>query len=470
MSVNVPFQFQKEHIPYLIRKNPAVWAVASGLKIPHPTRGTIPLDLYDYQVAYLSDRSRFKAILKARQVGMSLTMALEALHTAIWNESATVLLVSRNERQALNLLRYCKEMLRSVPKEQYGGRLATANQTEMEFLNGARIMSETAAEGTGRGFAGSLVIFDEAAWAQYAERIYQSILPAISQGGRISILSTPNGRGGIGSFFFKLFATSLGDAYTKHRIPWYRCKPYNPDGYREKDPVRAREIGEQSEWYRVTRPAFSDAQWSEEYDCDFLTSGNPFFQDAFIDRMALDWKGFRPPVEGQRYLKAFDIGRRNDPTVALVADITDFSENGSIPADIVWYERRLNMPYDAIVERIMTVHKLFPGDSYIESNGPGDPVLDMLNAKRPSGTGQFIGYWTTKTRKEQALDAFKLLLEKNLFSCGVQQLMDEMRIYVLEQDKELVQDSIMAASILARQLVTRRITGGWIIGDYVHGV
>ena len=103
------------------------------------------------------------------------------------------------------------------------------------------------------------------------------------------------------------------------------------------------------------------------HNCDFLTSGNPYFQDAYVDRMALGWKGFRPPVEGQRYLKAFDIGRRNDPTVALVADITDFSENGSIPADIVWYERRLNMPYDAIVERIMTVHKLFPGDSHIES-------------------------------------------------------------------------------------------------------
>jgi hypothetical protein len=76
------------------------------------------------------------------------------------------------------------------------------------------------------------------------------------------------------------------------------------------------------------------------------------------------------------------------------------------------------------------------------------------------------GYHMTKNRKIQALDALKLLQEHQLIKCGVDDLLHQCRIYT-EDDDDIRQDCVMAAAILARQVVTPGPKGGWMIGSRV---
>ena len=162
--------------------------------------GRIRFSPYDYQRAFLMDKSNRRIILKARQVGYSQVFALDALYTAIHRPESTILLVSRSQDLAVNLLRYCYQAyngLKNAPN------LIIENAGEAGFDNGSRIKSIPANRSTGRGFAATDVYLDEFAYAAYADDIYQSVSPTISQGGRMTIASTPNG---IGNMFHRVIS------------------------------------------------------------------------------------------------------------------------------------------------------------------------------------------------------------------------------------------------------------------------
>lgn len=123
-----------------IAANPLLWLSTARPRILHPTRGYLRLDLpYRYQAAILIDRAPARCILKARQIGVSQIIALEALHTILYRPGATVLIVSRNLEAATNVLRYIKTALATpgLPAPEI-----TKNQeTHLALANGASVLS-----------------------------------------------------------------------------------------------------------------------------------------------------------------------------------------------------------------------------------------------------------------------------------------------------------------------------------------
>ena len=115
--------------------NPLAWATANA-QIVHPKRGRIAFAPYAYQREFLEHYAApRRIILKARQVGYSQVFALEALYSAITQREQTILLVSRSQEMAVNLLRYCYlsfNNLRDAPE------LVKSNESEMGFDNGAK--------------------------------------------------------------------------------------------------------------------------------------------------------------------------------------------------------------------------------------------------------------------------------------------------------------------------------------------
>src|SRR6266550_9182789 len=75
--------------------------------IVHPIRGRIRFMARDYQRDFWNDKSRFRIICKARQIGMSQAVGAEVVDKAM-KRQRTILLISRNEDQAIQLLNYCK--------------------------------------------------------------------------------------------------------------------------------------------------------------------------------------------------------------------------------------------------------------------------------------------------------------------------------------------------------------------------
>lgn len=380
---------------------------------------------YPYQREFLTSTARRRLIVKARQIGFSQTFALEALHTAIHKAESTILLVSRSQDMAINLLRYCYQAhgnLRHAPG------LVKQNESELGIDNGSRIKSIPANRSTGRGFAATDVYLDEFAYADYAHDIYQSIGPAISQGGRLTIGSTPNGPGNL---FHDLYMA--GDGFARFTVPWHHCPAYYTDAERAAGvPL------ESSAWYLQERPKYTAAQWAAEYECDFAGSGMGLFRVEDIDiaaRGAPTTQPAIPAVPGREYTTTVDVGRRRDATVINTFDVT------VLPYTRVAFERLERVNYPLIQQAIEARARAYPGALYVESNGVGDPVIENLNVYAEP-------FVTTAKSKVQALQSLQLLFEHHEIKAAWD-ARERTALINCAWDEDHTPDEVMSLAILA---------------------
>ncbi len=114
-----------------------------------------------WQAEFLQSKSKRILALCARQTGKSTVCAVRALHAALFNAKALVLLVSPSLRQSSEIFRKVLDFYRPV-----ASLAATVNESvlKIEFANASRIISLPGAENTTRGFsAASLIVVDEGA-------------------------------------------------------------------------------------------------------------------------------------------------------------------------------------------------------------------------------------------------------------------------------------------------------------------
>lgn len=359
------------------------WA-SSQAQIVHPVEGRINFTPYDYQRLFLMDKSLRRIILKARQIGYSQAFALDALYTAIHRPESTILLVSRSQDLAVNLLRYCYQAyngLKDAPS------LITENAGEAGFDNGSRIKSIPANRSTGRGFAATDVYLDEFAYAAYADDIYQSVSPTISQGGRMTIASTPNG---IGNMFHRLWMS--GD-FSRHKIDWRQCPRYwTPEEKAQGIPA------EQSAWYKANRPNYTEQSWASEYECDFIKSGGSVFRDVTKCATATEQEAGIP---GHQYVIGGDWGRTNDATVYIVLDITI--------REVAHMTRLLDTDFASQRNILKALSQRFNNAvCLVEVNSIGQPQLEELQAMDVP----VQGFQTTNATKLEIISALQLAFEQ----------------------------------------------------------
>ena len=243
------YAYQQRQRPPVLPPPALAWAEQNATLVL-PTEGRQPFRPFPYQATVLADRSPRRLVLKARQVGMSNAIAIEALYLAITRPGQMILMVSRNGRLAQQLITYCRHTLgglRNIPQ------LEQENLSELAFANDSRIISLPAGPSAGRGFPASAVYLDEFAFTEYAQFIYDSIEPTLSGRGQFTILSTANGQHNL---FYRLWAGLEGGEWSRHRIHWSDCPRYDAD------------------WAERTRAGMTDQAFAQEYDLDFVTSGD----------------------------------------------------------------------------------------------------------------------------------------------------------------------------------------------------
>lgn len=390
--------------------SPLAWAAANA-RIVTPSQGVAPWEPYDYQRKLLEDRSPRRLVLKARQTGLSTAIALEALYYALHFEHDRTLFISRNQEMAGLLIRYCQVALAGMPDSV---RPIAESQSKLTFVNGSEIVSLPANPATGRGYPASRVYPDEFAFAEYADLIYQSILPTLSNGGQLTVLSTPKGRNNL---FFRLWQGFEGGEWSRHTVHWSDCPRYRDD----------------PTWEARTRASMTRQAFGEEFDLDFISSGDAVF--APEDLAAARVGHMASSLGCERYVTAWDIGRRQDHTVGItLGERLDGWH-------VVDFERFL-APYPVIQQRI-EARALQYGRTIVESNGVGDPVIENLSVKVEP-------FQTTAKTKTQAIQALQLLLQQRRFKFGQEhdQLERELSLYEWV-DQGLVQDCVMAAAIAA---------------------
>ena len=147
----------------------------------------------EWQRDVLRSTGRRMLLNCCRQSGKSTTVAILALHRALYEPSSLTLLLSPSERQS-------KELFRKVV-DVYGATGRTvASQSEttlwLELAGGSRIVALPGKEQTIRGYSGvDLLIIDEA--ARVDDGLYASVRPMLAvSGGTLIALSTPFGKRG----------------------------------------------------------------------------------------------------------------------------------------------------------------------------------------------------------------------------------------------------------------------------------
>lgn len=213
-----------------------------------------------WQADLLRTSAQQMVLLCSRQAGKSTVTALVALHEALYQPGALILLLSPSLRQSQELFRKVKDAYNALSAETVAAR--EESSLRMEFSNDARIVALPGKEETIRGFSGvRLLIVDEA--SRVADALYMAVRPMLAvSGGRIVLLSTPFGKRG---FFYQ--------EWTEGGAAWRRVKITAEDCPRIS---RA--------WLEQERKQMGDWWYRQEYLCEFVETTDQVFSHDDVER------------------------------------------------------------------------------------------------------------------------------------------------------------------------------------------
>lgn len=153
----------------------------------------IPFRLWPAQARALKQihLSRLIILLKARQIGMTWLVLAFALWLMLFHPAATVLLFSRRDDEAIDLLDFrLKGMYQRLPPWMQAQAVVVDNAHEWALSNGSRAIAFPTTGGD--SYTATLAIADEYDLIPDQDQVMRSVKPTIDNGGRFIILSRPD--------------------------------------------------------------------------------------------------------------------------------------------------------------------------------------------------------------------------------------------------------------------------------------
>ncbi|WP_439547846.1 terminase large subunit domain-containing protein [Falsiroseomonas sp.] len=269
---------------------------------------TPAIPLFAYQRAWFLDRSRFKLGMFARQTGKTFTTTLEIVDSCI--EAAAQgtrerwVILSRGERQAKEAMdegikRHAAAYGAACQAMDYDwvGEQTRVRALEVDLPNGSKITALPANPDTARGFSAN-VFLDEFAFHQDSHAIWKALFPVISNGWRLRITSTPNGKG---NKFYEL-VTGQDATWSRHIVDIHRAVA---DGLpRDVEQLRA--------------AINDDDAWAQEFELHWLDEASAWLSFDLISGVEHEDAGRPELYQGGPVFVGVDIGRRRDLFVIWV--------------------------------------------------------------------------------------------------------------------------------------------------------
>lgn len=398
--------------------------------------GVMPFHLWPAQVNVLWAlmQQRLVVILKARQLGISWLCCWYALWLALFNAGKVVLLFSRGQDEADELLRRVKSLYERLPLWLLAVLpKRTRDNTDVQgWANGSRIQSFPATPGSGRSFTASLVIVDEAAFLQWGDGLFVALKPTIDAGGQLIIVSTANG---VGNLFHRLWVQSVAGRlqYTTIFLPWW-ARP-----------------GRDAAWYAAQLREYTDpAMVKQEYPASaqeaFLVSGRPRFAAEWLGwqtanlRSPLPWAVLPTPLRTVPGLAVYTLPRPGRRAV-IGADVAEGTADGDYSAavvlDVLTGEELASLhghwEPDVFAQHLAALARAYHADLAVERNNHGHAVLVALKALQTPrivlGHDGRRGWLTTEQTKVQGVDGLAASLRDRTVTIRTQATLDELQIY-----------------------------------------
>ncbi len=276
-----------------------------------------------------------------------------------------------------------------------------------------------------------LIVLDEA--ARIAEEDWtDAIQPCLADAdGDAILISTPKGR----NWFWQEW--QRGRAENPLAIQaWHAPTAANPSPRIQKAAELARG--------RVPRVTYE-----QEWLAQFVEDGLTLFAIDDIDHASNGASPLRAAIPGHQHITTVDVGRRRDATVINTFDVTE-----PPPYPRVAFDRLERVPYPVIQQIIATRSKAYPGQTYVESNGVGDPLIENTEAA-------IIPFLTTARSKLQALQALQLLFEQQHLQAQWD-ARERQALIGCSWDEDHTPDEVMSLAIFASVVESRLNASQWL--------
>lgn len=250
-----------------------------------------------------------------RQSGKSTVVVAFLLYMMLFHDEQQILLLSKDEASAKDLLRRFKFAYERLPTWLQVG-IVTNDVTRMELENGSLIQVSGTTLTSGRGLSPSIVFLDEFAFisGNIAPEFMKSVYPTISAGKRTKIImvSTPRGM----NHFFRLWddASKGKNGFTPIDVHWTE----HPD----RDDT----------WAAEQKQVLGEDGFAQEYGCEFMGSSGTLIAPSVLRTLvpvepvltSAGFHAFNLPEPGHRYVVVADVaeGIGQDYSAASVFDVT----------------------------------------------------------------------------------------------------------------------------------------------------
>jgi hypothetical protein len=455
---------KKEQIAEILRcgKDP-VYFMKKYVKIQHMLRGLIPFETYDFQDECVAsfEKNRFNIVLKSRQLGLSTVTAAYATWFAIFKKDKNILVIATKLQTAMNFIKKVKIMLEGLPNWLLLTKYEPTKQS-IRFHNGSNITAIPTSPDAGRSEALSLLIVDEAAFIRDFEDIWTGLYPTLSTGGNAIIISTPNG---VGGQYYRLWmeGETKQNEFNTIKLPWYVHPEHD------------------EEWFVKETRNLSKRSISQEFLCDFISSGDTFLQSKDLESIRESIKNpiekagpqsgvwvWRRPESGKKYVISADVAR---------GDAGDFSafhvidnENCEVVAEFMG-----KLPPDKFADLLFEWGKkyndallcpeqnTFGYFTCVKLRDEGYPRLYYQGATgdlfefRSSNPDAIPGFSTQQKSRTQILAKLEELIRNSIVKVYSQRLYDQLQAFIWNGNRA------QAAKDAHDDLIMSLAIGSWLV-------
>jgi len=348
----------------------------------------VPMDLFEDQIQLINDYEEYNENItrKYRQAGVTTVTAAwlsKRLQLAKPDNPERVLLIANKRDTAVEMANKVRHFLEQWPDWINVGFSPDKNsESRFRLNNGCEVKAVATSPDALRGYTPTILVFDEAAHIEAGEDFWAASMASLSTGGKIILISTPNGYDAIYYGVYDQAVRGLNDfhitdlrwfkdpRYTKD-LRWVKCQDIchymlNREQYNDeevilydfdlKDYKKLLEDGYKpfSSWFESMSKKFKydRRKIAQELECDFLGSGDGVIPGDIQENIAKNmirepiekymqatfWQ-WKEPIIGHRYIMGVDVSRGDSEDFSAIS-IIDFDDReqvaeyiGKIPPD-----------------------------------------------------------------------------------------------------------------------------------------
>lgn len=454
-------------------KEDPVYFISNYVKVTHPVRGLVPFKLYPFQVDILEHvkNHRFNILRKFRQAGCTTIAAAYSLWMIVFQKHKQVVILSKGDAESTEVLDRIKIMYEELPSF-IRPKIIEDNKHTLKLSTGSTIKSRPSGKQSGRSLAGSLLIIDEAAFIESIDTIWAAVFPIISTGGRALVLSTVNG---VGNWFYDVYhgAKDGTNSFNRIDIHWPSHPEYKrQEGFEELYKEMEGKGLYVDEWEETTKKNMPLKQWLQEYECEFLGTGDTYVEGYLLRRLVENlnedysikynnkMRVWKDPLPEHEYAIGVDVSLGRD------RDYSAFHIFNAYTGEQVAEFYSNKTPINELAQILYTEANLYNNAHVIiERNTIGNNLIDwMFNVLEYDNLWiddkNDFGIQITTRNREELLARMEEYIRNDYIKLNSKRTVDELLTFIVDDNGKVKADDgkhddlIMSLSIVVSLLHT----------------